>query len=270
MNLDVVIVFVGLMVQVNQPWSWDNTAVLPYADKHKAELVLPTAALVDPREISEEFKDYRQVNGYFLIPLQGYDVRLKGTRGMFNRRGQDYIDATTPLSRVGGCGRLLSDIRKRNQTEQIASFFDLRGGRMVPDTYLKQRISFDGTEFRNRCAVCSIRYEATIRGEEAVLVFTSMYGAVRRVRIRRGAQLVVRNVPNDKDSTGDHFQHLYSIYETCVDKLSPNPQDTTCPNCLCVDATAFPECVGFDEGDCPGRAGPRFPSTTDCTVVDHP
>lgn len=262
MTWDFAIVFIGLIVQVNQPWSFDNTAVLPYAHGHVAELVVPASALADQGEVQNAFREARRVGDYFIIPLAGLDVRVTGTRGIFNKRSREYQRATPSLTKVGRCSGLRPEILRRTQTDKLASFVDVRGGRMVPHTYLACRLSFDGSDYDDRCSVCSTRYEASLRGQYATLVFTSM-SSVRKVRVLKGSELRVRNVVSE-ETAGPHFRHVYDLYEKCETPLTPI--DTgRCSKEICDFATAYPENPPLSYGE-----GPAYPSTADCTISEHP
>lgn len=258
MNVDIAIVFVGLIIQVNQPWSFDNTAVLPYLDTHKAEMVIEARALQDAAPLMAIPSVTVNDDGQVIIPLKNVDVRLRGTRGMFNRRNREYQESIPSLRKLGGCGRLRDEIRNRNQgsdAEKFVSFIDLRGGRMVPHSYLEKKLKFADTDFVDRCAACSILYEAAFRRDTATLLFTYGSNQPIPVTVNKGAEILVRNVPTEE--VDDHFIHNYVIYETCPGFKLP-VRTTPCRKPQCESEFFDWENSGF----------PSYPPTTDCTGTD--
>jgi hypothetical protein len=274
MRVDIAIIFVGLIVQVNQPWSFDNTAVLPKVPGHIAEMVIPHTALANPLEI-EQLPNKRIEKGQVIIDLNGIDVRLRGTRGWFNRRTREYKESVPSLKKVGGCRNLQDAVRRREQnrlqqddgTPALLSFVDIRGGRMSPHSYAPSKLSFEETDFQERCAACSVLYEAALHGNTATLVFhvgeaqsvneTKESKATRthEVHLRRGAELLVRNIPHDYLGDG-HFPHAYVVFQQCGVPLAPGPTKP-CRKPICVQKT-------FDWENS-GR-GAAF--SADCTIDD--
>jgi hypothetical protein len=226
MRVDVAIIFVGLIVQVNQPWSLDNTAVLPNVDDHTAEMVIQLNDLAVPQEVLQVGGQAAN-NNTVVVPLKGVDVRVRGTKGMFNRRTREYRESVPSLKRVGQCRTLQEQVRNREQSEALAGagFVDIRGGRMVPHSFAPARMSFQGTDFQNRCAACSVMYEASIRGETALLEFriTPEQHAGKappyEVHLKKGAELLVRNAPNKY--VPPHFEHTYKVFQDCGKKQAP-------------------------------------------------
>ena len=262
MRVDLVIIFVGVIVHVNQPWSFDNTAVLPHVPSHKAELVIPKKDLANPAEL--DFIPHRVTNkDQVVIDLEGMDVRVKGTRGIFNRRTEDYKKAVPVLAKTGGCRKLHRAVRDREQGRSGAlasgSFVDIRGGRMVPHRYAPDRVSFHGTDFQNRCAACSVKYEAELRGDTALLVFRigetrgESEAAVQKLHLKKGAQITVANIPTQPVDA--HFEHSYEVFEQCRARLNPGTS-TPCGK---------PECEeeDFDWGD-----GVPAVFSPDCIIDD--
>lgn len=266
MRVDIAIIFVGLIVQVNQPWSLDNTAVLPNAPGHKAELVIPKSALAVDGEIGQV--PHTEVNGHIVIDLKNVDVRVRGTRGMFNRRTREYKEAVPSLKRVGGCRGLHEAVRRRDQNgkrdengnPEIASFIDIRGGRMVPHTYGEKRLTFDGTDFQNRCAACSVMYEAELRDPTALLVFRVGNNDPVDVHLRKGSEILVRNIPNEP--TDGHFHHALGVFRECRSPQAPGPT-LPCRRPACT--VKMFDWEGAVQGD--GEGHPAFMSP-DCIIDD--
>lgn len=263
--MKIIIIFVGLIVHVNQPWSLDNTAVLPMAPSHAAELAIPYQSLIEPDE--DWVKSLpREDEDRIVIELENHSVRLKGSRGIFSNLTDAYQDAIISLSKVkGSCGRLREEVRSRQPGADLAAYFDYRGGRMSPHTYLYQKLSFPNTPLEpERCAPCSAVYDADLRGDEARLILRDKKNKTERVlRIRGGAELIVRNVP--KEDTAPHFKHVYSIYEKCEESgVEPFP-DTDCTE-------KGPICRNTDKklaGRWVPKEGSRFPGS-DCTQTGEP
>jgi hypothetical protein len=257
MRVDIAIVFVGLIVQVNQPWSLDNTAVLPFVESHTAELVIPRPALADPREVANLPIPHEEKNEHVIIQLKDVDVRVRGTRGMFNRRTREYKDAVPSLKKVGGCRKLRNTVRRREQDGPMAhaSFVDLRGGRMVPHRYVPNQLSFGNTDFQKRCTACSVMYQAELRNETATLVLRMGEDQpAYELHLKKGAQILVRNIP--PEPVDGHHEHAYVVFEQCGSRPIPDP---TLP-------CRKPECTS-DLFDWEGSGRPSYLSG-DCIIDD--
>gem|GEM_PF-3398052 len=264
--MKIFIVFAGLIAQVNQPWSLNNTAVLPYAPHHVAEMRVPYQSIVDPPSWVNELK--KEKDGNVVIPLEGVVVQVKGTRGVFSGLQKPYVDASIPMKTVASKCQLRDEVKKRSvRKKDLVAFIDYRGGRVYVDSYLKRMLHFNepgaGEWAKDKCAVCRIHYEAELRGSEATLVITRTdwdTGTIttQKLRVKGGAHLSVSNKPRaagpylggPKD---EHYPYLYNIYRSCSGKPTPQIGDL----CTAVPDTMICNLNPPDPGD-------------DCTIVRHP
>jgi hypothetical protein len=251
------IIFIGLIVQVNQPWSLDNTAVLPYghdATAHTPTIEIPYTSIVNP---TAEMKN-ALVNGYYVVNLKGMDVRVEGIRGMFSTMSKELVDALVPLKKVTTGCRLRREVRDRTLTDtKLASFIDYRGGWREPDLYLPKKLTFPNTDIINRCIVCSVKYTGTLRGDTATLAFKRAGDKEpsMRIQVKAGAEVIVRNRP--KNPATKHFMHVFDIYEGCKTTQVPQPP---------ADECNLPNCRDTSRGTGPGHA--TAPGE-DCTGGSH-
>jgi len=231
--MKIFIIFIGLIVHVNQPWSLDNTAVLPYghdATAHTPTIEIPYTSILNP---TPEMQN-GLVNGYYVVNLQGIDVRVEGVRGMFSTMSKELEDALVPLKKVATGCKLRREVRDRTLTDtKLASFIDYRGGQREPDLYLPKKLTFSNTDINNRCIVCSIKYTGTLRGDTATFAFKRAGDKepFKRIQVKAGANVIVRNRPNNPNTR--HFMHVFDIYEGCKTVTLPQPPAEPCtlPNC---------------------------------------
>jgi hypothetical protein len=220
----ITIIFMGLIAHVNQPWSLNNTAVIPNAPGHRAEMKIPKGAMLNQDD--PWFKQKLNQETY-VIPLQGIKVRVNKTRGVFSGLTPELIAAMPPLKTLAPLCKLKDEVRKRTTTSNLASFIDYRGGRLSPDTYFSEKLVIEDTPWKNgRCVVCRIRYEADLSGNEGEIVFTQADGTKHVARIATNSVLEVENTPvagegmNAHDAAAaaegqSHFQEHYSIFKPC-------------------------------------------------------
>jgi len=264
----IAIIFVGLIIRVNQPWSFDNTAVLPDVMGHTADLVIPIDSIIEPAPWVKKL----MVQGAqdVVIPLQGRDVRVKGTRGIFSNFTKDYMATVPPLRSIApSCGKPLSEVKKRLFVSNVlGSFIDFRGGTIEPYAFLQHTLRFENgpgawAAPNGQCTSCAVRYKADLRNDEATLVVKEQDGSAREIRIRGGAELKVRNLPNNPQDP--HFHGHYSIYSQskCTQSTGLIPTVVRTVNCQRTECTSavlaarVPAVVPAAPGD-------------DCSVVHDP
>ena len=243
-----VVIFFGLMVHVNQPFSLDNTVVIPYVEYHRPKLRIPDTAVVN-------FGDYAWVTGFpnvdhfYVVPLTNLKFRIGNTRGLFSDVRQNFVDAAPPLhTLVPGC-QLRDEVRARKFVpSDLVSFVDYRGGRITPESYFTDhKVSFPSTttEWKYpRCVVCTTRYEAVLSSDNADLFFEDDQGKKYVVRIAGNSALEVTNLPDQSTNT-NHFDRHYSIFK---------PGCTPAPVKLDGQCTNTPGCppppTPFPDSDC--------------------
>jgi hypothetical protein len=258
--MKLVILFFGLIVHVNQPWSLDNTAVLPDAEHHHPVMSIPKSALAVP---DDPWLKGSCANDPCVVKLKGFNVRVKGTRGWFSKMSPELIAALPSLKDLApGCRGLRKEVRDRVPLlDELASFVDYRGGRRSVETYYKQKAAFeDGPQpWKDpRCLTCKLRYEAELDGSEITLTFTEKStGKTHDVRIKGDSTLEVTHIP-DKYDPG-HFGFAYNIFEPderCVG-LSPMVYpDKLCDNYCDTGNTAVSTASPFPQADCTNTGYP--------------
>jgi hypothetical protein len=232
----ITIIFIGMIIHVNQPWSFDNTAVLPYEKDHVAELRIPVGAVVEPDEWIK--KKLNRSGDTYVIALPGLDVRVKGTRGVFSRKRDDFMAAVPSLRKIAPkCGKLRPEVVDRKQVaEKLASYIDYRGGRVMPHTFLPLMLFFSGVgnEWKTEhCVVCEVLYKAKLRHDEALLVIKGD-GEPKRVHIAGDSTLEVHNLP--KDGGDGHFIHHYNVFKPCEDAKLPSTGGKCKSGTICAQA----------------------------------
>lgn len=222
----IIIVFIGLIVQVNQPWCLDNTAVLPYGDptrgtEHVGTLQIPFAGVARTTGDTSQLV-LNELGDTYNVDLKNVDVRLQGTKGRFSTMSKDLVEALPPLSKLTTGCKLKQAVRDRTATDRLASFVDFRGGRREPDTYLPKKISF-GAAFSERCTVCSVRYVGDLKGNTGVLEFrrAGEDTPFMTVEVKADTEVTVKNTPKDPNTTSRHFDLVYDIYEGCTSIAHP-------------------------------------------------
>ena len=274
--MKIAIIFVGLIVQVNQPMSFDNTAVLIEAPEHLARLIIPLQSVIDP----DEWLKQQPVKGPNVeIDLKGATVRVQGTRGVFSDLKKEFKTASLGLGTVAPGCKLRAEVRNRQIVcGELSAYVDFRGGEVVPDSYLPRKLSFTGDAKDGQCTVCRSRYEASLRGDSATLVFKKRVpksdGSVveetheiriagRQPRDRRGIpEIVVSNKP--PTPMPHHFASTFNIYsgECALTPLHPIVAEKCDEAKICL-LTSIP----LDPEHGPGM--PADPGD-DCTIVRHP
>ena len=258
----ITIIFMGLIAHVNQPWSLNNTAVIPNAHGHQAEMRVPKAAVLNPQD--PWIKQQRIEHDSYVIPLQGLNVRVNKTRGVFAGLSPELIAAMPPLKALAPTCKLKSEVRSRTVTPDLASFIDYRGGRLTPDTYFPKKLGILNTPWSDgRCVVCKIRYEADLHGNEGEMVFIQGDGTKHTMILAGNSVLEVSNEPipgaaetpdqiaKDAESPdGGHFQNHYSIFQPC-NRPTAVPSNKDCDKKeICAVAAASVAHAPFPLADC--------------------
>lgn len=259
-----VVIFFGLLIHVNQPWSLDNTVVIPYLPDHKAMLTIPAAAVDETLAEHHWLAPYRSGDAY-AIPLTGRKFRIERTRGYFCDKRPNFFSAAPSLHALAPRCRLRSEVRERKTTSDLIAYVDYRGGRVTPASYFSRRLYFASTasEWKERrCVTCSVRYEADLEGDHADLLFSDR----NVIHIRGNSEIVVSNLPVQADTPDDgpagpvghaesnHFHAHFSIYEA---------------GCHAAEARFDDEDTCRQSPQCPPPAANPFPDA-DCTNTNHP
>ncbi|HUP61519.1 MAG TPA: hypothetical protein VNA69_13985 [Thermoanaerobaculia bacterium] len=258
----ITIIFIGLIAHVNQPWSFDNTAVVVNAHGHTANMSIPTSAVVNHDD--PWLRQWPQINNSYVIPLKGLRVRLENTRGVFSDRSQTLIDSVPPLKKLAPTCKLKREIVARAKTDDVVAYIDYRGGRVSPDMFFAEKLVFEGTEWNDgRCVACRIRYDADLRGDEARLVFTDSDNE-HVLRVAGNSTVEVQNAPtvgtgfSIAGATSGHFGHHYSILQ--CDRAPVRPVlNGVCDKpdvCLTPSSTPTPFPTPTPFGDCTGSNYP--------------
>ncbi len=164
--MKIIIIFIGLIVQVNQPMSLANTAVLVAAEHHQPTLVIPFDSIINPDDWVVRQKKGSDAE----IDLTGATIRVRGTRGIFSDVKDEFMEGSPSLRSLAPTCKLRPEVRKRQVVPgELAAYVDFRGGRVMPEAYLPKMLSFEGRE--PRCAICRMRYEADLRGDHVTLVY---------------------------------------------------------------------------------------------------
>jgi hypothetical protein len=234
-----VITFFGLMVHVNQPFSLDNTVVIPSVKDHVPVLRIPGNAVLNFEDTW--VKKFRRDDEY-VIELQGRKFRVEGTRGMFSDKHPTFFAAAPRLGQLAPNCDLRPEVRERELNAKLVSYIDYRGGRLTPESYFPHMLDIEsGPLAGKRCVACRTRYEADLAGDRAQLVF----GPDQVIIIAGNSAIEVSNVPPERVARG-HFSHIYAIFEDgCKGPLSSVSND------LCKNT---PVCelreANFPDADC--------------------
>jgi prepilin-type processing-associated H-X9-DG protein len=243
-----VITFLGLMVHVNQPFSLDNTVVIPRVSHHVPELRIPENAVLnseDPwvKQFLHEFEDE------YIIPLGGQKFRVKGTRGMFSDKHPTVFAAAPRLGQLARACDLRDEVRQRQITAELVSYIDYRGGRLTTESYFARMLKFESGPFAGEhCVACKIRYEADLNGDRAQLVFADGHVVV----IAGNSAIGVNNVPQPGETSTGHFSHTYAIFKD---------------GCKGPSARGSGQCKNTPV--CKFEVEPPFPDA-DCTNTNYP
>ena len=214
------IIFFGLIVHVNQPFSWANTAVIPYSAQHTALIHIPEGALQYPNDAFVKSRGTYDANSKeYQILLDGFVIKVKGTRGVLSNLDQELVDSEPPLAKLAPTCRLRLDVRTRTtHPNDLISFIDYRGGRLTTVSYFPNQLKFpkstDATLRDGICVDCKVQYEADLKGETATLNFTDTTGT-HDVVIKADSTLTVTNLLPDGVHL-DHFDAHFRIFENCT------------------------------------------------------
>jgi hypothetical protein len=269
-----VVIFFGLVSHVNQPWSLDNTAVLPAVHGHAAEMRVPMSAVIDPDPWLSQFR--RQT--MYVIPLEGMTVRIRNTRGMFSDKRPEFFSSVPRLKKLAPGCKLSQAVRRRNQSDHLAAFVDYRGGRLTTESFYAQKLILAGGDPTGTCVACKVRYEADLHDGEAQLIFAR--GNERHtVRVAGGSTLNVDNIlRGDANPAESHFGAAFSIFEGCAshdfergDACDSSPLCDTLAEIEAAEvANAAEMRVAMVAGDEQQETGPPpFPGP-DCTNSHYP
>lgn len=230
-----VITFLGLMVHVNQPFSLDNTVVIPRVEHHEPELRIPENAVLNPEDpwVRQFHRDLEDV---YVIDLKGRKFRVKGTRGMFSDKRPTFFAAAPRLGQLARECDLREEVRKRQITDELVSYVDYRGGRLTTESYFLQVLRIEsGPLAGERCVACKTRYEADLNGDRAQLVFADGH-----IVIAGNSAIEVTNVPPGGTSVG-HFSHSYAIFKGGCEGPRARPSGPCRHTPLCKSEEPFPD-----------------------------
>lgn len=211
----IIIIFFGLIVHVNQPDSFDDTAVLPAAPFHVQKMLIPVGSVLNPQDAWVQRQP--QVGSNYEISLENLDVRLQGTTGTFCNKDA-IVTAVPKLPTISPrCGGLKRAVRERDNTSKLVAYVDYGAGKLSVESYFPKKLGFgkDPDKDPQSCVACRVRYEGTLAGDEALLVFTEENGTTHEIRVSKGAQLEVQNLP--EYMLGKHFHFHYEILNDCDD-----------------------------------------------------
>lgn len=160
-----VIVFVGLMIQVQQPSI--NTAVVPVIQNHTREMRFKEIDVVKGKEILLS-KPYVHVEESFIvIDLEHLHIRFQDLGEQMPVRRDGSFDRYVPkLTKVASkCYKLKKTVEDRDiRDKEFAGFIDYWGGELsTGKTYaLKAEMVADSPSWQGkRCVACETRLEAT-------------------------------------------------------------------------------------------------------------
>lgn len=253
--MELTIIFIGLIMHVNQPGSLDNTAVLPYAPHHEAKMVIPYAAIEGP--VDPEWDSITCDTEECTVELAGYTVTVGGTKGVFSRMSADLVDAMPSITILAPkCGGLRAEVRNRRRgANEFTAFIDYRGGRRRLVSTFNEKASFPSKPPWDveRCLACEVAYESDLEGDYATLSFASHeHGGVRQLLIKRGWTLRVEHLYEDGTQDPDkpsHFGYYYRIFEkTNCEQPLPWVSETPCPDPHCK--------IPFPQADCTNSTYP--------------
>lgn len=270
----IAIIFIGLIVQVNQPMSFDNTAVLIGAAEHQPRLVIPWQSVMNPDDpwLSKQ----PRVGSDVEIDLTGATVRVKGTRGVFSDLKDTFTDGSPSLRRISPGCELRDEVKNRQIVPgELAAYVDFRGGEVMPESYLPKKIIFTGKEKNSHCAVCRARYEADLRGDHAILIYkkkvqipdcktppceTEEKHEIQVAGGPRNAIPEIRVSNRSSSSMARHFTKAYNIYvgKCASSQKSPTVTPDKCDEPKkCPTMSSLGTVWGAEDAD-------------DCTVDRHP
>lgn len=266
--MKIAIIFIGLIVQVNQPMSLDNTMVLIAADHHNPRLVIPFDSIVNPNEWLEKKRNGPNVE----IDLTGATVRVKRTRGIFSDVKKAFFDGSPSLRTLAPTCRLRREVRNRQPVPgELAAYVDFRGGLILPAAYLPLQLSFTADEKDAFCAVCRVRYEADLRGDHATLIYKKKVVTAAGVevvdtheikvaggRAENGGVPEIQVINRPEHAVPRHSQLAFNIYVgKCGSEIRPTVTDLPCiTDQLCNTAATEGTTAEAEPGD-------------DCTIDHH-
>lgn len=247
-----VILFYGLMIHVNQPWSLSNTVVIPKVDKHATTLRIPENSLLKFGDFQWIIDNSTKDGHVYVLPLTKRKVRIEGTRGMFLDRRANWVDAAPPLKTLAPTCRLRDEVRNREITDDLIAYVDYRAGRLTPDSYFSDQLKFENTDSQwknSHCVPCTTRYEADLDTDYAELEIDDA-GTKHSIRIAGNSQLMVTNLPTETVQFG-HFDHNFAIFKNCSSHATAKKGDrcTNTPGCP-------PPPTPFPDADCTNSAYP--------------
>lgn len=247
--MDLTIIFIGLIIHVNQPFSFDNTAVLPSTPHHVAKMIVRREDIANPRDawvMSVCKVDPCE------IYLAGYTVTVTGTKGTFSRMSQHLIDAMPSVTTLAPkCGGLRDEVRDRRPgANEFAAFIEYRGGRrrLVETFRLKASFLAEPPWDGRRCLACAVAYEAETEDAYATLSFHShAHGGVTELHVKQGKTITVENLdrhvtPPGQPPPPNHFGYYYRIFErTNCEQPLPQISEEECTTPYCERAGRFPQ-----------------------------
>jgi prepilin-type processing-associated H-X9-DG protein len=243
-----VIIFLGLMVHVNQPFSLDNTVVIPRVEHHVPELRIPENAVLNPQDPwVKQF--HHDPEDEYVIPLRGRKFRIAGTRGMFSDKHSTFFAAAPRLGQLAQRCELRDEVRNRQITAELVSYIDYRAGRLTVESYFPRMLEFESGPLAGKhCVACKTRYEADLRGDRAQLVFADGHVVV----IAGNSAIEVDNLPEPGETSTGHFSRAYTIFKDG-----------------CEGPRAYPSGQCKNTPVCRFQVEPPFPDA-DCTNTNYP
>ncbi len=237
-----VIIFFGLMVHVNQPFSFDNTVVIPRVEHHDPVLRIPENAVLNPQDpwVRQFLHD---AEDEYVIPLEGRKLRVEGTRGVFSDKHATFFAAAPRLRQLAQKCELRPEVRKRQITAELGSYIDYRGGRLTTESYFFKMLKFESGPLAGKhCIACKTRYEVDLRGDQAQLAFADGHVVV----IAGNSAIEVNNVPPDAETSSGHFSRTYAIFKGECEGPRVHSSDA----CKNTPVCRFELPVPFPDADC--------------------
>lgn len=251
-----VIVFVGLMIQVQQPSI--NTAVVPVIPDHTRQMRVREIDVVEGKEVLLS-KPYVHEEGPFIaIDLEHLHIRFQDLGEPMPVRRDGSFDRYVPnLTKVASkCYKLKKTVEDRDiGDKEFAGFIDYGGGELsTGKTYpLKAEMVADSPSWQGRrCVACETRLEAT-PATPTVRVEIKDSDTKYEFNLRTIAEVEVINqrikkklgfgdrieglFRRQKFASGGHWNHNFAVFDTSdlacdADKKGKGPHQGNFGECL--------------------------------------
>jgi hypothetical protein len=272
MNKEIIILFAGLIVHVNQPGAFDfnNTAVLPRSGNHAAVLLVEEASLANTSVNWNHLQLPLPVDHHLAIansvfnttapvlemPLDQVRIRVDGTRGMFSKQEADFQRSVPSLKTQQPNCQLRDEVKNRqfviaddgDNVPAFAAFIDYRGGTRKLKWPCSSKLAFPNSRWsRPRCVACVTEYRAAIDGNYVTLhVEDVKNNTTYEVKVKGRSTILIANVPPPMSAMAEsHIPLHFAVVKNC----------------------AVPEAeIG---GTCGGGYSPQIPNG-DCTNSGYP